>query len=659
MQRDARAELARAGALHREGRLSEAITLYRALLKASPGVFEVERLLILALLQAKRVREGHAAARRARDAHRANPHAHLLMGAALQAEQKWDKALESFEKAAELDPGIVEAHYLSATMLVQLGRHQEALGRFDRVLAMDPSSAEARANRAAALSRLGRAQEALEDCERVLALQPFEPRHHLTKAAALIALGRFAEATQAAAAALALSPRLADAYFLKGQGLAGQSDLAGARDAFADALTAAPDRATFQAALIRTERQLGNLARAESLATAAVARNPAAALVLKELAEVRREKGDLVGALAAVERSLEADPRSAAALTTRASLLLDLGRTREARAGLDAALALDPAFPRARYLRAADDLAEGRWAAGWAGYESRAALLPPPYRPLPCARWDGQVAPAELIVVGEAGIDAPLLFGRLLRLLADRGIRARLVTGPRHVALLSRIDARVEVTSDLSHVDLGAPGLFWVPLASLPGLIAPDPAQWPRPPYLLADPARIARWGGLFEGDFTVGISWQGAPSPAGEAGRAVPLDVFAPLAGLDGVELVSLQQGAGEEQLDRCVFSGRVTRLGPGWDADGTLLDTAALLQHLDLVVTTDTSLAHLAGARGRPAILVLRTGADWCWGRSGDRTPLYPSLNLVRQEASGDVAGLFLRIARMVAGRARDARR
>lgn len=650
MPKDVRADFSRATALHREGRLDEAVDIYRRLLKVGPGVFEVQRLLVLALLQAERPREAFAVARKAREEHPSNPHAHLLLGAALQAETKWERALSAFAAAAVLDPGLVEAHYMAGNMLASLGRLAEAAARFDRVIALDPRSVEALANRSVALARLGRPEEALRDCERLVELQPWEPRHLLSKGGTLLELGRFKEATADAEAALRLAPHAADAHFLKGQGLAGQADTEGARNAFAAALHAAPDRPAFQAALARTERQLGNAAAAARLCEAALARNPAAAAVWQELAEVRRELVDLAGALEAVDKALAADPASAAALTTKARLLADLGRPAEARPLIDTALVADPAFPMALYLRATDDLSDGRWAEGWAGYESRASFLPPPYRPLPFKRWDGVEVPDELIVLGEQGIGDLIQFGRLLRLLADRGISTRFLTQPRQVPLLSRIDARVPVISDLSGVDTAHPGLRWVPLGSLPGLIAPDPAAWPAPPYLPASADRIARWRELRTGAFMVGICWQGNPSPSVDIGRSVPLETFAPLAALPGVDLVSLQQGVGAEQIDTCTFGARIARLGPDWDAEGTFVDTAALLHHLDLVVTTDTSMAHLAGARDVPAIVALRAAPDWRWGRSGETTPLYPKLRLVRQARAGDFNEVFSRIARMV---------
>lgn len=649
MAKDIRLELARAAALHRDGRLDEAIALYRSLLKGAPEAFEAARLLVLALLQSGRLGEAHAAARRARDAHRGNAHAHLLLGAVRQAEGKPEKALESFEKARTLDPALVEAHYMAANALLQLARLPEAVERYERALALRPELSEALANRAVALSRLGRPEAALADCDRLVALDPRDPQRHLSRAGALLELGRFAEATRAAEAARVLAPKLADAYFLKAQGLAGQADVDAAAEAFAAAVNIAPDQPTFQAALVRTERQRGRLDAALRLAEAATAGNGGAPALWQELAELRRELKDPQGALEAVEKALALDPRAAGALTTKARLLIDRGEP--ARALADAALAVDPAFPMARYLRAADDLAEGRWSEGWAGYESRASFLPPPFRPLPFTRWDGRSVPGELVVVGEQGIGDQIMFGRLLRLLADRGIRTRFLTKARLVPLLSRIDARVRVVSSLDDLDTAAPDLAWAPLASLPHLIAPDPAGWPPAPFLTADPVRVGRWTGKVGSGFTVGICWQGDPSAAVDVGRSAPLDLFAPLAALDGVCLVSLQQGFGAAQLDGCPFGGRVARLGPDCDADGAFIDTAAILQHLDLVVTTDTALAHLVGARGRPALVALKAEPDWRWGRRGDRTPLYPSLRLVRQEAPGDFAGVFARIARQVA--------
>lgn len=701
MPQDVRAEFNRAAGLHRQGKLDDAIEIYRRLVKLHPSAFEVMRLLVFALLQSGRAKEALLAARKAREVHPSNAHAHVLLGASLQAMRQWDRALAAFEAAAVLDPALTEAHYLAGNALGLLGRHAEAVARYDRVLALDPRTAEALANRAAALSQLGRAEAALRDCEALIVMQPWQPRHFLSKAGALLALGLFEGVIAAAERALHLAPQLADAHFLKAQGFEGQGDFAAAQAAFAAAVAAAPERVEWRGDLSRVLRGQGRLDEALAVCDEALEHDPANAALTEERAEVRRARGDIAAALADAEAAAALAPGLARAHTLVGWLKADLGDAGGVARAAAAAIAAEPDFPAARCLAATGHLAEGRWAEGWAAYESRADMLPPAYLPLPFRRWDGREAVQDLIVVGEQDIGDLIMFGRLLRLLADRGIRARLLIRAELVPLLSRIDARVPVVSSLGPADGADPGLRWVALGSLPGLIAPDPATWPRAPYLTADPERIARWrgwrfaapvpsapepsaslaqpegaaslapddGGAAEAGLDllpppveapppllrVGIHWQGEPSPAVDVGRPVPLTVFAPLAALERVQLVSLQGGAAAAQMDEVPFGGRIARLPRDRDADGIYVDTAGILQHLDLVVTADTAMAHLAGARGRRAFVALRALPDWRWGHSGDTTALYPSLRLFRQLRAGDWDEVFARIAAAVAGIAR----
>lgn len=689
MSIDARAAFSRATELHRQGKLDEAIDIYRRLSKAQPA-FEVQRLLVFALLQARRFKDALQAARRTRDAFPSQADAHVLLGAALQASRAFDKALAAYDAAAALNPALGEAHYLAGNALVALGRHGDAVVRFDRVLELDSRAAEALANRAAALSRLGRSAEALRDCETLTAMQPWEPRHWLSKAGTLLELGRFDEVTQAAEVALRLAPRMAEAHFMRAQGRQGLADYEGAEQSFRSAIAAAPEQVAWNAHVSRMLLLQGRVEEALAVCDAALAQDPDCAPLLDERAEVRRAHGDLEAALQDAESAVALAPQLARAHINAAALRADLGDAEGSAAAVSGALSADSDSLFARYLRGREHLADGRWPEGWEDYESRSELAPPAYQPLPFQRWDGREAVEELIVLGEQGIGDHIFFGRLLRLVADRGIHARLLVAPRHAPLMGRIDARVPVIHSLDAVDQDRPGLRWVPLASLPRLIAPNPASWPRAPYLTADPERIARWrswrlaepphassdeelppdepGPDLPQDMDVavepepvpepappllriGICWQGNPATEVDVGRSIPLAAFAPLADLERVELVSLQWGVGEEQLDTVAFGGRIVRLAADRDAEGTFIDTAGILQHLDLVVTSDTSVAHLAGARGRPAFLALRAVPEWRWGRSGETTALYPSLRLFRQRNAGDWDEVFERITAAVA--------
>ncbi|WP_296579955.1 tetratricopeptide repeat protein [Xanthobacter sp.] len=658
MQKDFRADLARAGALHREGRLDQAIPIYRAILREAPNSFEVARLLTLALLQSGRPKEAHAVARKARDSHKSNPHAQLIMGAVYQAEEKWDRALAAFEKSAELDPGLVEAHYLAANTLARLGRLEEAVTRYNRVLGIDGKSVEARANRSTALLQLGRLQAALSDIELLIAQLPGEARFWAAKATTLYELNRPGEAVNAATQAIRLAPRSAEGYVIKGRSLMASGQLKEARDCFVAGLERDPSDMKAREALIVVLRHLEEFPAALAQCNLALAQTPGAALFLQHRAEIRRAEGDFAGALADVEAALAADPRLASAHVTRARLLGDLGRPDEMRPALDTALRLDPNEPNGRFMAAADDLARGRWEVGWAAYESRDHLLPPPYRPLDFIRWDGRERPELLVVVGEQGIGDELLFFRLVRALADDGIRTVLLTRPGLVPLLKNLDARVAVAGDLSAIDTTQPGLRWVPAGSLPLLLQPNPEKWPAAPYLTAPPERIAKWRWVRdEGSFNVGINWQGNPSRNVDVGRSIPLAAFAPLAEIPGVRLVSLQHGPGTEQLRKVAFANSIIELGDDFNADGIFIDTVGILHHLDLVVSSDTALTHLCGARAHPTFAALRAVPDWRWGYSGDRSVFFPSVRLFRQSEAGDWGGVFNAIAAevraMAAGR------
>lgn len=655
MLQDARAQLQRATELHQAGQLEDAIGIYRRLAKAPGAGFEIHRLLALALLQAQRPREALIAARRVIEVFPGSGQGQVLLGAAHLALGEGVRALAAFEAAEHSADAPAEARFMAGNALCTLGRLAEGVARYNAVLADDPRAVEALANRALALSRLGHAEAALADFEALVAMQPWIPMHRLSLASAYLEMARFPEAVREADEALRQAPRLAEAHYLKAQALAGQCRYDAAREAIRKAIALEPHQAGFKVALSWIERHAGAPDRALVLCDAMLAEDPANRGALHERAEVRRLKGDLRGALDDLETAIAGGGAVAPILVSTAGLLGELGRPQEMRAAIDAALQVDPHYPFARHARSLDELAQGRWDSGWADHESRARLLPPAFLPLGFPRWDGSEPVSDLVVVGEGGLDDLLLFGRLLRRLAERGIAARLVCEPRHAALLGRIDARIPVVRDLGGITPGTPGLRWAPLASLPLLLGPDPAAWPGTPYLTAPPERIARWSHRWEGGLAVGIQWRGSPGVRGEAGDSVPLAAFAPLAALEGVTLVSLQQGAAADEIDAVPFGLRILRFDPELDADGSLLDTAGLMQHLDLTVTVDGALAHLAGARGHPGFVALKAvPRGWAWGRAGEGSVLYPSLRLFRQEGSaaqaGDWTAVFERIAEAV---------
>jgi Tetratricopeptide repeat/Family of unknown function (DUF6165)/Glycosyltransferase family 9 (heptosyltransferase) len=393
---------------------------------------------------------------------------------------------------------------------------------------------------------------------------------------------------------------------------------------------------------------------AHRLAEQALRANPASAAAHQVLGLVHSEREQPQEAIPWLTRALALQPNlvpSHNGLGRCYSLLEDLDRALE---HLDTALFLQPDHSFAHFNRALVWLKQGRFREGWLEYEWRwqCGMVPRPNIPRP--RWDGSPLNGRAILITtEQGLGDVLQFIRLVPLVKQRGGRIVLACQKALQTLLRPlpyidewfpIDEPGTITFDL-----------YSPLLSLPGLLGIEAANIPRAvPYIPADPARVERWrarlgagpGAAQAAPFKVGVCWQGSPTFKGDATRSVPLGRFAVLAEVPGVTLVSLQKGPGVEQIEANRLNVPLT-VFEDLDRDAAFVDTAALLQHLDLVITSDTAVAHLAGALGRPVWVVLGKGCDWRWLMNRADSPWYPTMRLFRQKALGDWEGLFQEVA------------
>ena len=210
------------------------------------------------------------------------------------------------------------------------------------------------------------------------------------------------------------------------------------------------------------------------------------------------------------------------------------------------------------------------------------------------------------------------------------------------MALQADVDQLVELGHDAPICD------FYAPLLSLPSILGTTlPTVPAEVPYLRADAGLVAAWHRDLPaaGRLRIGIAWQGSPTYNHDRWRSIPLAQFAGLATLEGVQLISLQKGFGAEQAAGARFP--LIELGDRLDdTAGPLMDTAAIMQNLDLVVTSDTSIAHLAGALGVPVWVALPFVADWRWLLEREDSPWYPTMRLFRQPALGDWPAVFRQI-------------
>lgn len=316
------------------------------------------------------------------------------------------------------------------------------------------------------------------------------------------------------------------------------------------------------------------------------------------------------------------------------------------------ALKLDPDYADARFHLGMSRLLLEDYSEGWSEYEHRPGGRFRPRAGLPARIWHGQPLGIDesVLLMAEQGLGDNIQMLRFAGRIPEKfGGRAILLVSPRLGPLLESFPERYEIRTTF---EPASSPTYCVPMCSLPSVFEYRPSTEPAwRPDLVAAPGRIAkcrerlRAVGSVDGQPTlsIGIAWQGDPAFPADSSRSVPLQCFAQLARIPGVRLVCLQQGHGREQLDSFRRDAPIVDFAEELDADGAFLDTLALMRVLDGVITSDTALAHVAGAAGVPVWIVLAHVPDWRWGLHGDRSEWYPSARLFRQPAHGDWVAVF----------------
>jgi len=358
------------------------------------------------------------------------------------------------------------------------------------------------------------------------------------------------------------------------------------------------------------------------------------------------EQGRLSEAAAGFRRVLELAPRDAAAHCKLGMVHYDLGELAAALACYEQALRLQPDYPEARRNRALIWLAQGDYARGWPEYQWRLNCLDYGSHGVGLPLWDGSpLAGRRLLIYGEQGLGDTLQFVRYLPKLAEQmgaspavsGSQVRLVAQPALAALLRQSGLGAWLC------DAPQPDQFDMqcPLMNLPMLLSAGGQPWWPGPYLFAAAERATHWGGVLaeQPGLKVGLSWAGNAANPHDRFRSMHRGEWTRLLRVPGVRWISLQQGESQHQIAATGVADQVLDLGPSLDPSGqAFLDTAAVMESLDLVITVDTSIAHLAGGLGEPVWVALSRSPDWRWLEQGSTTAWYPTMRLFRQSRLGD---------------------
>jgi tetratricopeptide (TPR) repeat protein len=387
------------------------------------------------------------------------------------------------------------------------------------------------------------------------------------------------------------------------------------------------------------QAQRGNLLEAERLVSRSLTLNAQRAEAHLNHARILRDLQRPEATVESCNRALRLNAGLVAASVLLGNALRDLACYDAALEAYERAIALRPGYHDAIYNRGILQLGKGQFEQGWAGFEHRFEISEQTVRrpALPGRVWAGEPLSGKSIVVhGEQGYGDIIMTSRYLSQLGKAGAQVTFFVVPELLRLLRTLSTPIELAARVDARTFD----YQCALMSLPHRLWAGSGFATAVPYLGAEAELLARWRArIGDHGFKVGICWQGSPNSKADRGRSIRLAQLAPLAQVPGVRLISLQTHHGLDQLQRLPPGMIVETLGEDYAAGpDSFVDAAAAMHCVDLVVTTDTAPAHLAGALGRPCWVLLMHVPDWRWFIERDDSPWYPHTRLFRQAERGN---------------------
>ncbi len=526
-------------------------------------------------------------------------------------------------------------------ILKSLGKLKEAELSTQKAIEIKPDFAEMHSNLGNILRDLDKLKEAEISLRKAIEIKPNYAEAYYNLGNILKDLGKLKEAEISYRKAIEIKPDYAKAHYNLGNLLKDNGKLKEAELSYLKAIGIKPDYAKAHSNLGNLLRELGNLQEAEMSYRKAIELNPTFAEAHYNLGNLLKELGNLQEAEMSYRKAIEIKPDYAEAHSNLGNLLRELGNLQEAEMSYRKAIEIKPDYAEAFWNLSLVELLQGDYINGLENYEFRFKKKKPTITQcitkLKRIEHKKLQKGEKLLVVTEQGLGDTLQYMRYIPYLRNQGLNISFCAQTKLHSLIqaSGIDQNPLTPEQAETISDGK----WIPLLSLPRYLQ---VRQKNPiiskPYIFSTDELTKKWRDILSEEKRpiIGINWQGNPNVEKEElkGRSLALETFATLARNNNFKFLSLQKGFGSEQLEKCSFRNKFVNCQAQIDETWDFLENAAIIENCDLIITSDTSIAHLAGGLGKSTWLLLQHIPEWRWGLERENTFWYPSMRLFRQK-------------------------
>jgi tetratricopeptide (TPR) repeat protein len=613
---DIKSILGEAVQLHQSGNLSEAESLYRKILVVDPAHADALHLLGVTAYQTGQNSRAIEYIQKAIGINPSMPQYYNNLGNAFLNSEETDEAVKCFEDALRINPDYIEACNNLGNALKNKGETERALDYYTKAIVLNPDYIPVINNLANLLKKLGRTDEAVIHYKKAISLDPGVSETYFNLADALKDLDMFDDAIEQYRQAISIRPDFAEAYSDLGNILKKIKKYDEAIENYRKAISLKPDFAEAYNNLSDTYRVLGKFSESVDLGLKAIQVKPDFESAYVNLGNIYLAQGNYNASIEQYQKAIE----------------------------------IRPNYPDAHYNMGLLLLLMGEFEEGWKEYgwrfKSKEIADQIGYRDLGIPVWNGTPLNGRtILIMSEQGFGDQIQFARYIPLIKEMGGRVLFECHKELMPLFESFEGIDRLLEKPYNSDSGENTDVCVQLLNLPGIFgAKLDNMLADVPYLKADPGSADKWESRFNrASIKIGIVWAGNPKHSNEGNRSCKLSDFTLLSSIPDVELFSLQKDGMNGNYESHLSAMKVIDLGK---EIGDFNDTASIIEKLDLVISVDTSVAHLAGSLGRPVWTLLPFIPDWRWMLDREDTPWYPTMKLFRQREPGDWEDVLNRV-------------